>query len=223
MRARRLAARPSRHRALRRLHARSGGRRDARRPRGEAAADARRRARAGAARRRGDRRPSCSRSPPASGSPTSRAGWAVTTGSSARCRTRRRSSARASPASLRSPAVDAAGRALAASVLAAAGELVWVDEESMLDAVTGVSGSGPAYVFYFLEALEEAATRSGLRARRRAPARLRHVRRSDGARAGEPAGTGGAARAGHVEGRHHRARARVDGSGCREGSASSPR
>jgi pyrroline-5-carboxylate reductase len=56
-----------------------------------------------------------------------------------------------------SPGVDAAGRALAASVLEAAGELVWVAEEAMLDAVTGVSGSGPAYVFYFLEALEEAA------------------------------------------------------------------
>lgn len=55
------------------------------------------------------------------------------------------------------PDVDAAGRALAAKVFDAAGEQVWVDDEPMLDAITGVSGSGPAYVFYFLEALEEAA------------------------------------------------------------------
>jgi pyrroline-5-carboxylate reductase len=59
------------------------------------------------------------------------------------------------------PTVDAAGRGLAVTVLEAAGELVWVDDEAMLDAVTGVSGSGPAYVFYFLEALEEAARELG--------------------------------------------------------------
>ena len=53
--------------------------------------------------------------------------------------------------------VDPAGRALVSSVLAAVGEEVWVENEAMIDAVTGVSGSGPAYVFYFLEALEAAA------------------------------------------------------------------
>src|SRR5262249_61247190 len=59
------------------------------------------------------------------------------------------------------PGVDARARELATTVLEAAGEVLWVEREAMLDAVTGVSGSGPAYVFYFLEACEAAAIELG--------------------------------------------------------------
>jgi pyrroline-5-carboxylate reductase len=59
------------------------------------------------------------------------------------------------------PTVDADSRALAARVLEAVGAVIWVEREELLDAVTGVSGSGPAYAFYFLEALEQAARELG--------------------------------------------------------------
>lgn len=61
-----------------------------------------------------------------------------------------------------SDGVDGTGRALATDVLNAVGQTVWVDDEAKIDAVTAISGSGPAYVFYFVEALEEAAQRLGL-------------------------------------------------------------
>ena len=51
---------------------------------------------------------------------------------------------------------------VAADALEACGEVLWVDDERELDAVNAVSGNGPAYVFYFLEALEQAAVDLGL-------------------------------------------------------------
>jgi pyrroline-5-carboxylate reductase len=57
--------------------------------------------------------------------------------------------------------VGAADRQHAQSVMSVAGPTLWVDAEEQMDAVTAVSGSGPAYVFYFLEALERAALELG--------------------------------------------------------------
>jgi pyrroline-5-carboxylate reductase len=60
------------------------------------------------------------------------------------------------------PGVNAADRALVGQLLAPTGELLWVDAEPALDAVTAMSGSGPAYVFYFIEAMTEAGVEMGL-------------------------------------------------------------
>ncbi|HEY1180935.1 MAG TPA: pyrroline-5-carboxylate reductase [Rhodocyclaceae bacterium] len=57
--------------------------------------------------------------------------------------------------------VDAEQRELADTILAAVGSTVWVEDEAQVDAVTAISGSGPAYVFYFIEALEAAALELG--------------------------------------------------------------
>ena len=58
--------------------------------------------------------------------------------------------------------VTAAERQSVAQVLATTGEFLWVAEEALLDAVTALSGSGPAYVFFFLEAMAQAGVDMGL-------------------------------------------------------------
>lgn len=59
-------------------------------------------------------------------------------------------------------AVTDAHKQIAETVMKAVGMTLWVDRENQLDAITAISGSGPAYVFYFMEALEEAAKNLGL-------------------------------------------------------------
>jgi pyrroline-5-carboxylate reductase len=53
-------------------------------------------------------------------------------------------------------------RDVADAILRAVGETVWIDDEAQIDAVTAISGSGPAYVFYFIEAMQQAAVELGL-------------------------------------------------------------
>lgn len=60
------------------------------------------------------------------------------------------------------PTVGSAARASAEAVMRAVGTTVWVDEESQMDTVTALSGSGPAYFFLFMEALEAGARARGL-------------------------------------------------------------
>ncbi|MDQ3188309.1 MAG: pyrroline-5-carboxylate reductase [Pseudomonadota bacterium] len=56
-----------------------------------------------------------------------------------------------------SQAVSAEQRSAAHMILSAVGAVIWLDSETMLDDVTAISGSGPAYVFYFIEAMQAAA------------------------------------------------------------------
>ncbi len=82
-------------------------------------------------------------------------------------------------------------RRRAESILGAVGKTVWVNEEALIDPVTAVSGSGPAYVFYFIESLEKAGIALGLDA---AAARLLAIETFVGAarlaaESAEPPGT----------------------------------
>ncbi|MBK1735273.1 pyrroline-5-carboxylate reductase [Halorhodospira abdelmalekii] len=68
----------------------------------------------------------------------------------------------AATALLANARVSAAQRELAESLLRAVGQTLWLDDEAEMDVVTAVSGSGPAYFFLLMEALEEAAVERGL-------------------------------------------------------------
>ncbi|TAH09754.1 MAG: pyrroline-5-carboxylate reductase [Curvibacter sp.] len=60
------------------------------------------------------------------------------------------------------PAVNQADKDWANEVIATTGATVWLTSEAQLDAVTAISGSGPAYMFYFMEAMTEAGAQMGL-------------------------------------------------------------
>jgi len=59
------------------------------------------------------------------------------------------------------PEVSPAQRSNAEAIMRAVGATVWLEEEAMLDPLTAVSGSGPAYVFYFMEIMQKAAQEMG--------------------------------------------------------------
>ena len=60
--------------------------------------------------------------------------------------------------------VSSAQRDAADAIMRAVGATVWLSDEALIDPVTAVSGSGPAYVFYFIEAMQQAAQEMGLSA-----------------------------------------------------------
>jgi pyrroline-5-carboxylate reductase len=60
------------------------------------------------------------------------------------------------------PDVDVTQREITDAIMSAVGSTVWIADEALIDPLTAISGSGPAYVFYFIEAMQKAAQEMGL-------------------------------------------------------------
>lgn len=65
-------------------------------------------------------------------------------------------------AAIANPAVTTVQKQNAGILMRCSGDVIWLDTEDQMDSVTAISGCGPAYVFYFIEALTEAGTKLGL-------------------------------------------------------------
>ena len=99
-------------------------------------------------------------------------------------------------------------RALCERLLQAIGVVAWVEDEALLDPVTAVSGSGPAYVFLLAELMERAAREQGIPADLARLLARQTVSGSGALLAARPGGGRRAAGCCHQSRRHHRARAR---------------
>ena len=102
------------------------------------------------------------------------------------------------------PGVSEAERKQAEAILGAVGGTVWIEDEALMDAVTAVSGSGPAYVFWFIEQLAAAGEIAGPDQGNVQKAGHRDRSRFRQAGGAERGFAGGAARARDLQGRHHR-------------------
>ena len=103
--------------------------------------------------------------------------------------------------------VGSAQRQLCESLMAAVGQVLWLEDDGLMDSVTAVSGSGPAYVFLLIECLAAAAVKVGFE---KEPGRTSGI--GDGCRRrrlrhGFGYGPGGTATPGHQSRRHHASRA----------------